>query len=108
MRGRGDTRTQPGAWHVQALEAQFLAGAMESSRVLDLYPVLASLDSPEPAAALQRVRGVLDGGVFGAILRTPPSVLDDPMRRQIELGLPVVIVFPEHIAACPSNAIDLG
>lgn len=107
LRGRGEARTQSSSWHVQALEGQFLAGAMESSRLLDLYPVLASLDSPEPQAAVQRVRGVLDGGVFGAILRTPPSALDDPMRRQIELGLPVVIVFPEQVTACPSNAIDL-
>ncbi|MBP7933128.1 MAG: LacI family DNA-binding transcriptional regulator [Phycisphaerae bacterium] len=108
LRGRGDARAQPSSWHVQALEGQFLAGAMEASRVLDLYPVLASLDSPEPEAAVQRVRGVLDGGVFGAILRTPPTVLDDPMRRQIELGLPVVIVFPEHPTTCPSNAIDVN
>jgi len=107
LRGRGDARNQPSAWHVQALESQFLAGAMEASRLLNLYPVLASLDSPEPEAAMQRVRGVLDGGVFGAILRTPPTVLEDPMRRQIELGLPVVIVFPEQVTTCPSNAIDL-
>lgn len=95
------------SWHHQAFEGQFLAGALEASRVLGLYPVLVTQGSPYPEAALKRVRGVLDGGVFGAILRTPHPVLDVHLRRQIENGLPVVIVFPENPTTCPSNAIDV-
>ena len=45
----------------QAFEWQFLAGALEASRLLQLYPVLATQDSPDAAGAVQRVRGVLDG-----------------------------------------------
>lgn len=102
-RGVGDDR----AWHHQALEGQFLAGAMESSRVRDLYPVLASQDSPDAEGAVNRVRGLLDGGVFGAILRTPVRELEEPMRRQIDKGLPVVVVFPENPSTSPSNSIDV-
>jgi len=95
------------SWHHQAFEGQFLAGALEASRVLGLYPVLATQGSPYPEAALKRVRGVLEGGVFGAILRTPHPVLDAHIRRQIEQNLPVVIVFPENPTTCVSNAIDV-
>lgn len=95
------------SWHHQAFEGQFLAGALEASRVLNLYPVMATQDSPYPEAALKRVRGVLDGGVFGAILRTPQPILEGHLRRQIEQGLPVVIVFPESPSTCPSNVIDV-
>ncbi len=105
LRGAGEADAI--SWHHQAFEGQFLAGALEASRILNLYPVLATTDSPDPDGALHRVRGVLDGGIFGAIFRTPLPVLDGPMRRQIEQGLPVVIVFPQNRASCPSNSIDV-
>ena len=95
------------SWHHQAFEGQFLAGAVEASRKLQLYPVLATQGSPDREGALERVRGVLDGGVFGAVFRTPVPVLDEPIHRQIEQGLPVVIVFPERTLTCRSNAIDV-
>lgn len=104
---RGAGKADAISWHHQAFEGQFLAGALEASRLLNLYPVLATQDSPDPDGALHRVRGVLDGGVFGAIFRTPLRVLDAPMRRQIEQGLPVVIVFPENLKNCASNCIDV-
>mgnify|MGYP000151674844 CR=1 FL=1 len=104
---RGPGITDAASWHHQAFEGQFLAGALEASRVLGLYPVLVTQHSPFPEAALQRVRGVLEGGVCGAILRTPHPVLDTHLRRQIERGMPVVVVFPENPSACPSNAIDV-
>jgi DNA-binding LacI/PurR family transcriptional regulator len=50
---------------------------------------------------------VLDGGVLGAILRTPRHHLEEQLRRQIEHGFPIVIVFPENPTSCPSNAIDV-
>lgn len=104
---RGSGVADAVSWHHQAFEGQFLNGALEASRVLGLYPVLATQDSPYPEAALKRVRGVLDGGVFGAILRTPHPVLEAHLQRQIERGLPIVIVFPENPSVCPSNGIDV-
>ncbi len=104
---RGAGRAEAISWHHQAFEGQFLAGAMEASRLLQLFPVLTTQDSPDPEGASERVRGVIDGGVFGAILRTPSRVLEGFLRHQIEQGLPVVMVFPEDLLGCPSNAIDV-
>lgn len=104
---RGAATRDVVSWHHQAFEGQFLAGAMEASRSLGLYPVLATQDSRDREAGLQRVRGVLDGGVFGAVVRTPVSVLQETTDRAIEHGLPVAIVFPEHPTASRSNAIDM-
>ncbi len=104
---RGPGTAHPVSWHHQAFEAEFLAGALEASRVLGLYPVLATQDSPDPEAAIGRVRGVLDGGVFGAILRSPRRELVKAIQRQIEKQLPVVVVFPEDHAAITSNCIDV-
>jgi LacI family transcriptional regulator len=95
------------SWHHQAFEGQFLAGALEASRLLNLYPVLATQDSPDGEAALKRARGVLDGGVFGAILRSPRAVLADSILKQIERDLPVVIVFPEDETTFQINTIDV-
>jgi len=91
---RGAATADAISWYHQAFEGQFLAGALEASRLLKLYPVLATRIPPTLREAVQSVRGVLDGGVFGAILRTPVPVLDGPIRRLIEQGLPVVTVFP--------------
>lgn len=104
---RGAGMADATSWHHQAFEGQFLSGVLEASRILGLYPVLATQDSPFPEAALKRVRGVLEGGVFGAILRTPQQVLHTHLRRQIEQGMPIVIVFPECPSSCLSNAIDV-
>lgn len=105
LRGAGGREAV--SWHHQAFEGQFLAGALEASRDLRLYPVLATQDSRDREAGLQRVRGVLDGGVFGAIVRTPLAVLKEPVERAIEQGLPVVVVFPEYPTTSQYNAIDM-
>ena len=95
------------SWHHQAFEGQFLAGALEASRLLNLYPVLATQDSHDAEAPIKRVRGVLDGGVFGAILRSPRTLLADAIQRQIERDLPVVVVFPEDHTVLATNTIDV-
>jgi LacI family transcriptional regulator len=95
------------SWHHQAVEAQFQAGALDASRLLGLYPVLAMQDSPEPEPALARIRGVLDGGVLGAVLRRPRPLLRDTLCQHIALGLPVVVAFPTEDAGLPTNCIDL-
>jgi DNA-binding LacI/PurR family transcriptional regulator len=105
LRGAGTADTV--SWHHQAFEGQFLAGALEAARALKLYPVLATQDSPDPEGAVGCVQDLLDGGVFGAVLRTPVPALDEPIRRRIEQGTPVVMVFPEHPATHSENTIDM-
>ena len=104
---RGASAAEAISWHHQAFEGQFQAGVTEASRVARLYPVLATQDSPREGEALERVRGVLDGGVFGAILRTPAPVLVEPVKRRIEQGFPAVIVFPDDAGCFQSNVIDM-
>jgi LacI family transcriptional regulator len=104
---RGANASEAISWHHQALEGQFQAGVTEASRVARLYPVLATQNSPREGESLERVRGVLDGGVFGAIVRTPDAVLVEPIQRRIERGFPVVIVFPDDANCFPTNTIDM-
>jgi LacI family transcriptional regulator len=104
---RGASAAETISWHHQAFEGQMQAGVIEAARRARLYPVLATQDSPREGEALDRVRGVLDGGVFGAILRTPAPVLVPPMQRRIARGFPAVIVFPDDAAAFRTNVIDM-
>jgi DNA-binding LacI/PurR family transcriptional regulator len=107
---RGPARNDPEAisWHHQAFEGMFLAGVLDASRTLQLHPVVATQDLPNDADALYATREVLDGGVFGAIVRSPIPALDRPLHEQITRGMPVVSVFPYEASQYPSNAIDLN
>ncbi len=107
LRGPGRRDPDSVAWHHQAFEGMFLAGALEASRSLRLYPVVATQDLPDAQESLQATREVLDGGVFGAVVRTPLAVLRGPLQQQIERGMPVVMVFPDDSSSCRSNVIDL-
>ncbi len=104
---RGTPNADAISWHHQAFEGQLLAGALDASREAKLYPILAVQDSPDSAGALAQVEEVLEGGVFGAIIRTPFEGLEGSIHRQIEQGLPVVVCFPGDITQYPSNVIDM-
>ncbi len=104
---RGVAEAEAVSWHHQAFEGQFQAGVIEGSRQARLFPILATQCSPEPGEVLERVLTVLDGGVFGAILRTPDRALVEPIEQRIEQGFPAVVVFPDDAAAFESNAIDM-
>ena len=104
---RGVAAAESISWHHQAFEGQFQAGVIEGSRAARIFPVLATQDSPREGEVLDRIRGVLNGGVFGAILRTPLPPLVEPIRRRIQDGFPAVIVFPDDAASFQSNTIDM-
>lgn len=104
---RGAPPAESISWHHQAFEGQFQAGVIEGSRAARVYPVLTTQDSPREGEALQRVRGVLDGGVFGAIVRTPLPALVEPLHRRIGEGFPAVIVFPDDADSFETNTIDM-
>lgn len=106
---RGPAQADPDSvsWHHQAFEGMFLAGALEASRSLRLHPVVATQDLPNSDDSLQASREVLEGGVFGAVVRSPLAFLAEPLRRRIEGGMPVVTVFPESAAPFATNVIDL-
>jgi DNA-binding LacI/PurR family transcriptional regulator len=95
------------SWHHQAFEGMFLAGALEASRALKLYPVVATQDTRNPDDSLQATSEVLDGGVFGAVVRSPVAALGEPLHRHIEQGTPVVVVFPYAATRFTTNTVDL-
>jgi len=107
LRGPGQADPDSVSWHHQAFEGMFLAGALEASRSLRLYPVVATQDLPETEDALQTSTEVLEGGVFGAVVRSPVSILHEPLSRHIQQGMPIVTVFPEYPDLYPTNVIDL-
>lgn len=104
---RGAAAAETISWHHQAFEGQFQAGVIEGARNARIFPVLATQDSARPDEALERIRSVLDGGVFGAIVRTPLPPLVELLRRRVGDGLPVVVVFPDDATAFESNTIDM-
>jgi len=104
---RGTPNADAISWHHQAFEGQLLAGALDASREAKLYPLLAVQDSPDPEGALEQVEEVLDGGVFGAVIRTPLDGMEESIHRQIKIGLPVVVCFPGRASHYPTNVIDM-
>ncbi len=107
IRGPAQCDADSISWHHQAFEGMFLAGALEASRALKLYPVVATQDLRNPEDSLQATSDVLDGGVFGAVVRSPVATLQEPLRKHIEQGLPVVVVFPDASTRFTSNTVDL-
>lgn len=107
LRGPGQVDPDSVSWHHQAFEGMFLAGALEASRALRLYPVVATQDLPKTEDSLLALTEVLEGGVFGAVIRSPVAVLHEPLSRHIQQGMPIVTVFPERPDLYPTNVIDL-
>lgn len=104
---RGVAEIDAVSWHHQAFEGQFQAGVVATARAAHLYPVLAAQDLPADMDVIEHVRVVLDGGAFGAIFRTPVPALEAMAFERVQRGFPMAIVFPEQIASCPSNTIDV-
>jgi len=50
---------------------------------------------------------VIDGGVFGTIIRTPNALLEKFLRVRHKRGQRMVVVFPRSLASWPTNAIDV-
>lgn len=107
LRGPSQINPDSVSWHHQAFEGMFLAGALEASRALRLYPVVATQDLPNTEGSLLALTEVLEGGVFGAVVRSPVAILHEPLSRHIDQGMPIVTVFPESPGLYPTNVIDL-
>lgn len=104
---RGAQGSDIGSWQHQAFEGSFVAGVISASTQAGIYPVVATQDAsvrPDPKA---RVNAVLDGGVFGAIVRSPKDHLLDVLNHRIDRGLPMVSVFPDYASHTSSNLLDM-
>ncbi len=95
------------SWHHQAFEGAFVAGVLTAATEAGIYPVVATQGPAPGTEAAERLNAVLDGGVFGAIVRSPGEDLTDVLRQCMDHGLPVVAVFPDHPGWFGSNMLDM-
>lgn len=104
---RGPQGREVGLWHNQAFEGLFVAGVLSAATEAGIYPVVATQTESQQTDAADRINAVLDGGVFGAIVRSPQEFLMEVLKPRIERGLPVVSVFPDVPTRFESNMIDM-
>lgn len=90
-----------------AHEGAMLSGVIREATANARYPVAATFGSQPDEAGFREVMRILEGGVFGAIVRTPPPPFEKFLRSHMKHGHPVVVVFPADIHAWPHNAIDV-
>ncbi len=96
-----------GSWHHWGYEGSLLAGAIWAAMERRLYPVTATIPRQPDKAALHEVARLIDGGVFGTIVRTPDPQFEDFLFQRYNAGHPLVVVFPRHWSAWKTNAIDV-
>jgi LacI family transcriptional regulator len=102
-----DTRYSPASEkYLWSFDADLLGGIIEVAVQRGLYPVVA-MNRPEAGESEMRSLGsVINGGVFGAIVRTPTPALERLLRQKVRAGWPTTLVFPQSISAWSSNAVD--
>lgn len=96
-----------GTFHVAAYEASMLAGVIAAATDHDLYPIAAVIPRNPDENAIQKIGRVVDGGVFGSIVRTPSPLFEKFLCPRFSAGHPIVAIFPQHLSHWSTNAIDV-
>jgi len=104
---RGAQGTDVSAWHHQAFEGAFITGVLSAAAESGIYPVVATQQTADQGGASERLDAVLDGGVFGAIIRSPDDYLTGAIQQRIHRGVPMVAVFPDYPSRFESNVLDM-
>ncbi len=94
-------------WHHWAFEGDMLSGVLRAAGQLDLYPILATLPEEPDEASIRALERVIDGGVFGTIVRAPIPALEKALRARLANGQRIVVVSPAQPSKWPHNAIDV-
>lgn len=100
---RGD---QFSSWRQRAYDGELLIGVMDVAASRQIYPVLATTRPEATAEEIGAIERIVAGGVFGTIVRSPGPHLESQIRRRMDQGHPVVVIFPERMAEWPENAVD--
>lgn len=94
-------------WQHWGFEGALLEGVNVGAEQHGVHPIVVTTP-PEPSDAdVTKVANVIEGGVFGSIVRTPGTVLEDLLWARLQMGHPLVVVFPTQMTAWPSNVIDV-
>ena len=102
---RDFVRQDPSTWHLWAFEGELLACVVKQGTEVGLYPIVVTVDPFADEAGLQTVENVMEGGVFGSIVRAPNVLLEKFIRHHIGRGQRIVVIFPNRPSAWSTNAI---
>jgi DNA-binding LacI/PurR family transcriptional regulator len=88
-------------------DGDLLGGATETAREVGAYPIVALAKAQQADLDIDSVDRIVGGGVFGAIVRTPSTLLEKRLRECLRDGCPIVVVFPEALSQWKTNAVDV-
>lgn len=95
----------PNDWHLWAFEGELLVGVAKAGAEQQLYPIVTFAEQSSDDQSFKPIERVIEGGVFGSIVRTPNEVIEKYLLAKIKRGARVVAVFPYQPSRWPSNAI---
>jgi len=95
------------SWQHWGFEGALLEGVNAGAEQYSVHPIVVTTPAQAGDAEVTKVAHVIEGGVFGSIVRTPGAVLEDLLWARLQLGHPIVVVFPMQMTAWPSNVIDV-
>lgn len=93
------------SWHVWAFEGDLVRGVVQAASELQMYPILTAADPDEPGNPYQAVERVIDGGVFGAVVRTPAPPFEKYLQSKLTKGVVVVALFPRTPSRWKTNMV---
>lgn len=92
-------------WHLWAFEGELLASVVKRGGEMGLFPIVVTVDPCAQQESLPPVEHIVEGGVFGSIVRAPNPLLEKFLRQQINRGQRIVVLFPDQPSRWPANAI---
>jgi DNA-binding LacI/PurR family transcriptional regulator len=104
---RDFVRQDPSNWHLWAFEGELLACVVKRGGEVGLFPIVVTVDPFAEEEVLRPVENMMEGGVFGSIVRAPNATLEKFIRQQINRGQRIVTIFPDQPSRWAQNAITV-
>ncbi len=93
--------------YLWSFDGDLLGGVIDVSTRAGVYPIIAMTRPDATELEARNLDRVINGGVFGSIVRAPCPVLEKSLRQRIRDNQPAVVIFPQSLSAWPSNAVDI-
>lgn len=97
----------PENWQHWAFEGALLEGVNAGAEQHAVHPIVVTGRAEPDDGDVTKIANVIEGGVFGSIVRTPGPVLEDLLWARLQMGHPIAVVFPTRMSVWPSNVIDV-
>lgn len=95
------------SWQHWAFEGALLEGVNAGAEQHGVHPIVVTTPAEPGDADASKIANIIEGGVFGSIVRTPGTILEDVLWARLQMGHPTVVVFPRQMSTWPSNIIDV-